>query len=232
MADRWMDKDKSVIPSAGSAELKIPLKKLSACAKPPHLLLPSGIPSHYFIPPHAHPPPIPSHPMHALPLFHGTPCMPSPYSIPRMHTLPLFYPTSCMPSPYSIPFHACPPPILSQPMQTLPLFCAILSSPCHPHILSQPMHAILSHTSWRHIYPVTSDSWVCHFLNLLTLTCHHLPSLPSFLIWSINLCINLWYLNVCCFLSHELTTSPHIYHIITTYIVYHYASVDITHSST
>ena len=111
----------------GSEELKIHLKKLSACAKPPYLILPSGIPSPYSIPPHACPPPIPSHPMHALPLFYPTPCMPAPYSIPlhvcpppilshSMHALPPLYPT-----------HVHPPPILSLFMHALPLF---LPSPC------------------------------------------------------------------------------------------------------
>ena len=95
-------------------------KKLSACAKPPYLILPRCIPSPYSVPPHAYPPPILSHPMHALPLF---------------------YPIPCMPSPYSIPPHAYPPPILSQPMHTLPL---ILSQPMHTPspILSHPMHTL------------------------------------------------------------------------------------------
>ena len=59
--------------------------------------------------PHAYPPLILSHPIHALPIFCPTPCMPSPYSVPPhaypppilshpMHALPLFYPTPCMPS--------------------------------------------------------------------------------------------------------------------------------------
>ena len=116
--------------------------------------------------PHAYPPPILSHPMHALPLFCPTPCMPSPYSISPMHALPLFYPMSfiptplfypspcipcplfypspCIPSPYSIPPHAYPPPILSQLMHTH-LFYPSLYTPspysipphtCPPFILS------------------------------------------------------------------------------------------------
>ena len=89
-------------------------------------------------------------PMHTLPLFCPTPCMPSPYSVPPhacpapilshpMHALPLFCPTPCMPSPYSVPPHACPPPYFIPPMHTLP---PILSQAMHtlPPILSQPMH--------------------------------------------------------------------------------------------
>ena len=103
-------------------------KKLSACAKPPYLVLPLCIPSPYSVPPHACPPPTLSHPMHTLPLFYPTPCMPSPYSIPPMHALPLFYPT-----------HACIPPILSQPMHTFPLF---YPTPCSiPSPYSIPAHA-------------------------------------------------------------------------------------------
>ena len=86
-------------------------KKLSACAKPPYLILP---------------------PYYPLPLFCPTPCMPSPYAVPpHAYPLLLLCPTPCMPSPlcyltpcmhspYSYPTHACPPPILSQPMHTLP----------------------------------------------------------------------------------------------------------------
>ena len=126
-------------------------KNLSACAKPPYLILPPCIPSPYSVPPHAYPPPILSHPMHALPPILSRPCMPSPYSIPPLHALPLFYPTSCIPSPlfypspcipcplfypspwipspYSIPPHAYPPPILSQLIHTLPLFYSTLYMP-------------------------------------------------------------------------------------------------------
>ena len=102
-------------------------------------------------------------PMHTLPLFCPTPCMPSPYSVPP-HAYPppiLSRPTPCIPSPYPIPPHACPPPILSRPctpspysiptMHDLPLFCPTpcipspYSIPAHaypPPILSQPMHTI------------------------------------------------------------------------------------------
>ena len=64
---------------------------------------------------------------------------------------PLYYfiLPSGIPSPYSIPPHACPPLILSYPMQTLPLFypTPCMPSPysippysCPPLTLSQPMH--------------------------------------------------------------------------------------------
>ena len=123
--------------------------------------------------PHAYPPPILSHPVHALPLFCPTSCMPSPYSVPPhaypppilshpMHTLLLSYPTPCMPSPYSIPpmhalplfypTHAHPPPILSQPIHTFPLFYStvcmsspVLYQPTHATpVLPQLMHALLT----------------------------------------------------------------------------------------
>ena len=253
-------------------------KNLSACAKPPYLILPPCILSPYSIPPHACPPPILSHPMHTLPLFYPTPysihppilsqpmhalpplfyptpCMPSPPILSQpMHTFPLFYPIPCIPSPCSIPAHAHPPPILSQPIHSFPLFystpympfpysvqlyaCPLLfsTSPHMPPQYSVPAYACpcnsLSHEPGRHVSPLTSENatfecshWVYH---------HYLPSL---VIWGINL----WHLIVC-FHSHELTTlthlhirstvNLHIYHIITTNIVYHYSSVDITHSST
>ena len=104
--------------------------------------------------PHAYPPAILSHPMHALPLFCFTPCMPSPCSVSHMHALPLFYPTSfipfplfylspcipcllfypspCIPSPYSIPPYAYPAP-------------HSILIPAHaylPPILSHPMHTL------------------------------------------------------------------------------------------
>ena len=184
------------------------------------------------------------------PLLYPSPCIPSPYSIPPMHTLPLFYLSSCTPSPCSIPAYTHPPPILIQPMHALSLFYS--THTCPPLILShlcmsspvlyQPTHAtpvfyssscmpFLSHEPgsmfllWHLRMPL---------LNLLTLIYHH--HLPSLVIW----CISLWHLNVCCFHSQEITTLNsstyksycylHIYHIITTYIVYHYSSVDIAHS--
>ena len=98
-------------------------------------------------------------PMHTLPLFCSTPCMPSPCSVPPhacpspilshpMHALSLFDPTSCIPSPYSIPAHAYPAPysipahaylapILSQPMLTLPIF---YPSSCTPSPYSIPAY--------------------------------------------------------------------------------------------
>ena len=86
--------------------------------------------------PHAYPPPILSHPMHALPLFYPTPGMHSPCAIPPpvlshpMHVLPLFYPT-----------HACPPPILSHLMHAVSPY-SILAHAHTPPILSQPMHTL------------------------------------------------------------------------------------------
>ena len=226
---------------------------------------------------------IPSHPMHALPLFHHTPCMHSPHSIPAhaahpysipphacpplilshpMCALPLFYPTSCMPSPYSIPAHAWPRLILSQPMHDLPLFypahacpSPILShlmhdlplfypSPCTPSRYSLPSHTC--HPSIL-IQPIHALQTPCHihlegmFLlwNLLTLSI--LSSSFTLLGNFEHHFITLRHLNDCCFHSHELTICTsyskstvklHKYHIITTYIVYHYSSVNITHSST
>ena len=98
------------------------------------------MPSPYFVPPHAYPSPILSHPMHALPLFYPThacpppilfhPCMPSPILSHPMHTLPLFYPSSCTSSPYSMPAYTHP---------TL-----FYSTPCMPSLYSIPhIHALL-----------------------------------------------------------------------------------------
>ena len=112
-------------------------------------------------------------PMHTLPLFCPTPCMPSPYSIPPMHALPLFYPT-----------HACPPPILSHFMHTLP---PILSQAMHtlPPILSQHMHTFplvyptpcipspYSMTGHAHLPPILSQP--IHTLPLFYAT----PYMPS-----------------------------------------------------
>ena len=130
--------------------------------------------------PHAYPPPILSHPMHALPLFCPTPCMPSPYSIPPMyalplfypthayptpilsqpmHTFPLFYPSPCIPSPYSIPPHAYPPPILSQLMHTLPLFYPSLYTP-YPYSIPFLFYIILSHC--MHILSCSLPAHTCH----------------------------------------------------------------------
>ena len=121
-------------------------KKLSACAKPPYLILPPCIPSPYSIPAHAYLPPILSHPM---------------------HTLPLFYPSSCTPSPYSIPAYTHPPPILFHPIHALPFLfypTVCMSSP----VLYQPTHATplsyssscnsLSHEPGRHVSPLTSGN--------------------------------------------------------------------------
>ena len=125
--------------------------KLSACAKPPYLILPSGIPSPYSIQPHPCPPLIPSQPMHDLP-----PILPQP-----MHTFPLCYPSPCMPYLYSIQLYACPSlysilpcacplPILSQHTQATP------GKPPHNSVLFQPMHVLLLAT-WKHVSPLTSE---------------------------------------------------------------------------
>ena len=148
--------------------ISIQKKKLSACAKPPYLILPPCIPS---------------------PLFCPAPCMPSPYSVPpyacpppilshRMHALPLFYPTPCIPSPYSIPAYTHLPPILFHPIHALPLFyptvCMLLLFSTSPHMPPQcsiPAHACptnsLSHEPGRHVSPLTSENAL---LNLLTLS--------------------------------------------------------------
>ena len=153
--------------------------------------------------PHAYPPHILSHPMHTLPLFYPTPCMPSPYSIhpmhalpysiPPMHALPLFYPTSCMPSPlfypspcilspYSIPAHVYPPPILSQLMHTLPLFYASLYTPS-PYSIPQYACPLLVTWTWKASF--SFDIWECRFwMCSHWVHHHHLPSLK--VIWSIN----------------------------------------------
>ena len=143
--------------------------------------------------PRAYPLPILSHPMHALPLFHPTPCMPSPYSIPPhacpppipshpMHALPLFYPTPSMPSPYSIPPEhflpllyptPCIPSPNSSPAYAHPL--PILSQPTHAtpvfySILFQPKHALLT-PCYIHLEGMFF-LWHMHMplLNLLTLS--------------------------------------------------------------
>ena len=213
-----------------------------------------------FYPPHACPSLILSHPIHALSLFYPTPCTLSPYSIPPhacplpilsqpMHALPLFYPTPFMPSPYSTPPHACPPPILSQPMHILPQF---YPSPCMPSpnsipthvtpvfhsILFQPVHALLTpcHIHLEGMFLL----WHLHMplLNLLTLSISSHP-LPCLAIWNITLSLyDIWMLVIFIHMNspRELhitfTVKLHIYHIITAYMVYHYSSVDITHSST
>ena len=124
--------------------------------------------------------------MHALPLFHPTLCMPSPYSIPPhaclppipshpVHALPLFHPTPCMPSSYSIPLHACPP-ILSQPMHTILLFypahachLQLYPSPCTPSPYSLPahtyMHALLTHChiTYTLMACFSFEICICHF---------------------------------------------------------------------
>ena len=127
--------------------------------------------------PHAYPPPILSHPMHALPLFCLTPCMPSPYSMPspilyhpcmpspysippHAYPPPLFYPSPCTPSPYSIPASTHPPPVLFHPIHALPIFfpTVCMSS----SVLYQPTHATppnsLSHEPGWHVSPLTSEN--------------------------------------------------------------------------
>ena len=113
-------------------------------------------------------------PMHTLPLFCPTPCMPSPYSIPPMHALPysippmhtlplfypascipwpLFYPSSCIPCPLFYPSSCTPSPYSIPPHTCPPLFlshcmhvcsCSLPAHTCHPSILFQLMHALLT----------------------------------------------------------------------------------------
>ena len=182
--------------------------------------------------PQAYPPPIPSHPMHALPLFYPSPCMSSPYSIPPMHTLPLFYPTHVHHPPIlSHLMHALPlfhpsrltsPYILSHLMHALPLF---YPSPCTPSPYSIPAHIwrpcnlfysspcillgacpSLTYSHLEGILIIFSFDiwfWVCHFWICLHWACHHLPSL---IIWSINLSIYDTWMSV---LFIHLNSPPH-----------------------
>ena len=144
--------------------------------------------------PDAYPPPILSHPMHALPLFCPTPCIPSTYSIPPhacpppilshpMHAFPLFYPTHacpppilshpCMPSPCSIPPHAYPPPY-SIPAYAYP---APYSIPAHaylPPTLSQPMHT-LPYSIPAHTHPPPILSQPIHTSPILFHSLHVPP---------------------------------------------------------
>ena len=106
--------------------------------------------------------------------------------IALMHTLHFVYPTPCMPSPYSIhPPHACPPPILSHSMHTLPLFypspmhdipnsiqahahpppITVYSTPCMPYLYSIPPNAC----------PISTLSHPMHALFLLSPSPHKTP---------------------------------------------------------
>ena len=146
--------------------------------------------------PHAYPPPILFHPMHALPLFCPTPCMPSPYSVPphaypppilshHTHALPLFCPSHHMHAlPLFCPAHACPPPILSHTRMPSPY-----SIPPHaylPTILSHPMHTLPlfypnsctpSHLFYPSLYKPSSYSILPHTCPPLILShCMHVLS--------------------------------------------------------
>ena len=209
-----------------------------------------------FCPTHACPPPILSHPMHAYayPAPYSIPArayLPPILSQP-MHTFPLFYPTPCIPSPYSIPAHAHPPPILSQPIHTLPLFysspympppysislyeCPLLfsTSPHMPPQYSIPAHVCtpnsLSHEPGRHVYPLTSENAAFESAHteyiIIISNLKHQFMTPEFLLFSFT-----WIHHMELIYTLD-PLSLHIYHIITTYIVYHYSSVDITQSST
>ena len=140
------------------------------------------MPSPYSVPPHACPPPILSRPfmpspysvppMHALPLFYPTSCIPSPLFYPSpCIPCPLFYPSSCTPSPYSIPAYTHPAPILFHCIAYMPSFysiplyaCPLLfsTSPHMPPQYSIPAHACppnsLSHEPGRHVSPLTSEN--------------------------------------------------------------------------
>ena len=192
--------------------------------------------------------------MHTLPLFYPTPRMPSPYCIPAhacpppisipLHASnsPIFTLAHDTPSPIlSQPMHA-PPPILSQPMHAIPTILAHLMhtlslffpSPHTPpqySILFQPMHALLTpcHIHLEGMFLL----WHLHMPLLILLTPvyhHHLPCLAigaslhdMWMLFSLTLLFSFTW-------THHINL--HIYQIITTYIVYHYSSVDITHSST
>ena len=202
----------------------LPLFYPTSCIPCPNSIPPHAYPAPSSVPPHAYLPPILSHPMHTLPLFYPSSCTPSPYSIPAYtHPLPILF------HPY------CPSLILCHYMHVLS--CSLPAHTCHPSILFQLMHALVTpcHMNLEGMFLL----WHLRMqlLNLLTLS---KSSLPRLVIWSINL-FNLWHLNVC-FHSHELTTlnlstlrptvKLHIYHIVATYIVYHYSSVAIAQSST
>ena len=175
-------------------------KKLSACAKT--LIL-------YY--PHAYPPPILRHPMHALPLFYPTSCIPS----------PLFYPSPCIPSPYSIPAHAYAPPTLSHPMHTLPVFypssCTpspysmpaythptlFYSTPCMPSLYSiPPIHALL-YSIPPYVCPLLfSTSHTCipsilfHLMHALLTPCY-MNLEGKFLLWHLRMpLLNLFTLSI------------------------------------
>ena len=221
-------------------------KSVSLCNPRPYLILPSCIPSPYSIPPHACPSQI-----------HSTPWMPFPYSIPPhacppliqsqpMRALPLFYLTPCMPSPNSIPPHALPSPILSQPMHAIPnsipahaLPLPIISQPTHAipvfyFILFQATHSLLTPC---HILKAcfSFDICLCHFEST-----HTEYIISIYLLWQFGESLYHFITSECLLFSftwtHHIhmnyTVNLHIYHIITTYIVYHYSPVDITHPST
>ena len=150
--------------------------------------------------PHAYPPPILSHPMHALSLFCPTPCMPSPYSVPPHACPPPILSHPCMSSPYSIPPHAYPPhysipahaypphayppPILSHSMHTLPLF---YPSSCTPSPYSMP--------AYTHTPPYFIPPHACPLSILLH------PYMPSVVLS--HLCMSM---SPCMF-----STSPHMH---------------------
>ena len=165
-------------------------EKMSTCAKPPYLI---------------------SHPMHARPLFHPTPCMPSPYSVlphacptlilsQPMHDPSLFYPTLCMPS-----------PILSQPMHALPLF---YPSPCMPFPYSIPAHACP-----LPILPLltnTTPSILFQPMHALLTHCHiHLEGM--FLLWHLHMpllnLLTLDYIIIIIYLAWQFGVS--LYHLMT-----------------
>ena len=89
-----------------------------------------------------------------------------------MHALPLFYSTPSMPFPYSIPPRACPPLILSHPVDALPLFypTSCISSPYSipthawpPPILSHLMHGLpLFYPSPCTPFPYSIPAHACH----------------------------------------------------------------------
>ena len=134
--------------------------------------------------PHAYPPPILSHPMHALPLLCPTLSYPPPILSHPMHTLPLFYPTHacpppilshpCMPSLYSIPPHAYPPPC-SNPAHAYPAPYSILAHAYTSHILSQLMHTLpLFYPSLYTLSPYSIPPHTCP--PLILSHCMHVPS--------------------------------------------------------
>ena len=114
-----------------------------------------------FYPTHAHPPPILSHLMNALCLVYPSPhhaCLPPILSHP-MHAHPLFNPSPSTPSPYSILAHAHPPPILSHPIGS-PYF--------YPSLYIPPKYSTVFYFIPAHACPPVTHILKAFLLSVLT----------------------------------------------------------------